>query len=234
MAASALTLLAGCAGTGSNTTTSSSTKGDGSSSSQGGDGTSESKQKQKKASVKVGEVVEGDNLAMVVREVEETEKLGEFQKAKSGNTYRVIRMAVKNTSGDYIDFNGFLQAQLKDDSNHVYDATVSSTDHPIQSGILAAGEVARGDIVFEVPKDASGLNLQFDFTTFDLFNFNRVTVALDEEAESIANLEQSLKVDVLSPGKTSSQSDVSVVVHGVRTASELGSFAQAADGREYV
>ena len=171
---------------------------------------------------------------MVVRDVEKTEKLGEFQQAKDGNTYVVVRMAAKNKSGDHLDFNSFLQAKIKDGSNHVYDPSFSATDHPIQSGVLAPGEVTRGDIVFEIPKSAKGLSLQFDFSTFDLFNFKRVTISLDEEAEQVSDLKQSLDLDVRSTGKKVSHGDVTVIVHGVRTESELGQFTSAKDGHEYV
>ncbi len=189
---------------------------------------------QKTTTVPVGKVVKDDSLAMVVREVTKKKQLSEFDKAKSGNTYVVVRMAAKNTSGEYIDFNSFLQAKIKDGSNHVYDSSFSATDHPIQSGVLAPGEVARGDVVFEVPKSASGLSLQFDFSTFDLFDFKRVTISLDKKADSIADLKQSLDLNVHSTDKKVSHGDVSVVVHGVRTASELGQFASADDGHEYV
>ncbi|KTG10291.1 hypothetical protein AUR64_11985 [Haloprofundus marisrubri] len=171
---------------------------------------------------------------MVAREVTKTEKLGEFTEAESGNTFAVVRMAVKNTGSEFVDFNSFLQARLKDDSNHVYDASFGSTDHPIESGILAAGEVARGDVVFEVPKNAGGLTMQFDFSTFDFFEFERVTVNLESKADSIQDLKQSLQVDIQSPGDAVDHEGVSVAVHGVRTETELGSFTQAEDGNEYV
>lgn len=195
---------------------------------------SEDEQHSESTTVPVGEVVSDDSLAMVARGVEQKEKLGEIQEADSGNTFVIVRLAVKNASEEFINFSGVFQTRIKDEANTVYDATFGMTDHPIQSGILASGEVARGDVVFEVPKDAEGLTLQFDFSAFDLFDFNRVTVNLGEEASEIADLEQSLNVDILSPGEEAMHEDVGVTVHGVRTESELGSFAQAEEGREYV
>ncbi|WP_224269285.1 DUF4352 domain-containing protein [Haloprofundus salinisoli] len=200
----------------------------------GSESASEESNQQQEANVKLGEMVEGENLSMVAREVTKTEKISEFTEAESGNTFAIVRMAVKNTGSEFVDFNSFLQARLKDNSNHVYDASFGSTGHPIESGILAAGEVARGDVVFEVPKDARGLTMQFDFSTFDFFEFERVTVDLESKADSIQDLEQSLQVDVHSPGDAVDHEDVSVTLHGVRTETELGSFTQAEDGNEYV
>lgn len=186
------------------------------------------------ASVRIGDVVDGENLSMVVREKTTTESLGEFTNADAGNEFVVVRLAVKNTSGQYVEFSSFWQSRVKDPQNQVYEPSVSSTDHPIQSGVLAAGEVALGDVVFEVPTDAGDLTMQFDFSAFEVFQFDRVTVDLAATAESIADLSQSLAVDVHSPGETASYQDVSVTLHGVRRETSPGQFDQAEEGSEYV
>lgn len=197
--------------------------------------TTEPEQGAQSASVAVGEVVEDDSLAMVVRGVEKTTNIGEFQEADSGNTYVVVEMAVKNkSSSEFVDFNSFWQTRLKDDANHVYDQTIAVTDSSMQSGQLAPGEVSRGDVVYEIPKDASGLSMQFDFSSFDLFSFNRVTVDLASTASNVADLSQNLAVDVHSEGDTVSKEDLQVTFHGSRTETELGSFTQAEDGNRYV
>lgn len=185
-------------------------------------------------SVRVGEIVDGENLSMVVRERTTTESLGEYTNAEAGNEFVVVRMAVKNTSSQYVEFSSFWQSRVKDPENHVYEPSVSTTDHPIQSGVLAPGEVARGDVVFEVPTDAGDLTMQFDFSSFDLFEFDRVTVDLAATAESIADLSQSLAVDVHSSGETASYQDISVTLHGVRREQSLGMFAQTEEGTEYI
>jgi hypothetical protein len=187
------------------------------------------------ASVAIGEVVEDDSLAMVVRGVEKAASLGEFQEAESGNTYVVVEMAVKNkSSSEFVDFSSFWQTRLKDGSNHVYDQTVAVTENPMRSGQLAPGEVSRGDVVYEVPEDASDLSMQFDFSSFDLFSFSRVTVDLSSTASEVADLSQDLAVDVRSPGESVSKQDLTVTLHGSRTATELGSFASADEGTQYV
>ena len=238
----ALALLAGCsggtetesedgnAGSGDQTTDTGTQTGDGETETTGSDGGQQSKS----ATVPVGEVVADDSVAMVVRGTERTDKLGEFQEADSGNTFVVVRLAVKNTSDGFVNFSSFFQTRIKDEANTVYDATFGATDHPIQSGILASGEVARGDVVFELPKDAGGLTLQFDFSAMDFFEFERVAVTLGKQASEIADLSQSLNVDVRSPGAKATHEDVGVTVHGVRTTTKLGEFTQAAEGREYV
>lgn len=242
IAAGSLALLAGCTGGGdggsAGGSTSTAEDGGGSTATSTAETTTEetTKEEEKSASaaVKVGEQVSGETLSMVVLDSSTTQKLGEFTEAKSGNTFRVIRMAVKNTGKEFIDFNSFLQTRIKDGSNHVYDAAVTGTGHPIQSGSLAPGEVARGDIVFELPKNASSLTLEFDFAALDWFDFDRVSVDLSGAAAKTADLSQSLGVPVHSSGQAATHEKVGVTVHGVRTTDELGSLASADEGHEYV
>lgn len=185
----------------------------------------------------VGEVVSNETLAMVVTSVESTKKLGEFQEADEGNVYQVVQMEVKNkTSDEFVNFSGFLQSRVKDDEDHVYDQAIASTGSgsDFGSGQLAPGEVERGNLVYEVPESAGGLSLQFDFSAFDLFELDRVTVNLGEEADSMGDLQQDLQVDVNTVGDTVSHEDVTVTLNDVRTTDELGEYTKAEEGKQYV
>jgi len=184
--------------------------------------------------VAVGEVVEGEQMSMVVRGVERTQSLGQFQEADPGNTYVVVSLAVKNrTESEFVGFSGLLQTQLKDSEDYTYDQTIAVTDQTFQGGQLAPGEVSRGDLVYEVPTDASGLVLQFDFQAFSFFEFDRVTVDLASEADPVGDLTQELKVDVHDVGESVSYGDVTVAVNSVSFETSLGQFSQADDGNEF-
>ncbi|UPW00179.1 DUF4352 domain-containing protein [Halorussus gelatinilyticus] len=185
-------------------------------------------------SIQVGDRVDDDRMSMVVRGVEKTEKLGEFSKAASGNTFVVVRLAVKNTTKDtYLNFSGFLQTLLKDGSGYTYEQTITASGQTFTGGQLVPGEVARGDLVYEVPKDASDLTLQFDFGTVSFLTVDRVTVDLESKANSAADLEQSLRVDVRDTGESVENGGVTVAVNGVKFAKKLGEFTAAGDGKEY-
>ncbi|WP_247413711.1 DUF4352 domain-containing protein [Halomarina salina] len=186
------------------------------------------------ANVTLGEVAEGDNLSLVARSTERTTSLGEYSEAESGNEFVVVRMAVKNTSDAFAEFSSYWQARLKDGENHVYDASFNSTDHPIDSSVLAPGEVSRGDMVFEVPEGTGDLTMQFDFSAFDFTSFDRVTIDLASEASSAADLTQDLGVEVNDPGTEATYEGVTVTLHGVRRESSLGDYAEAEEGSEYV
>ncbi|AUV83185.1 hypothetical protein C2R22_17305 [Salinigranum rubrum] len=187
------------------------------------------------ATAQIGEVVQDDTLAMVVNGIEETAQIGEFQQAESGRTYVVVDLAIKNvTSDEFISFSGLLQTRLKDDEDYTYDQTFASTGRNLEGGQIAPGEVSRGDVVYEVPEDASGLVMQFDFQALSLFRFSRVEIDLSQSAESTTALEQDLQVDTYEPGDSVSFNDTVVTVNSVETATSIGSFAEADDGNEFV
>lgn len=187
------------------------------------------------AVIAIGDVVEGTDLSMVVRNVRKMAELGQFQQADSGNTFVVVNLAVKNTTDEkFLNFSGFLQTRLKDDEDYTYQQTIATTGQTLDGGQLAPGEVGRGDIVFEVPEEAGGLTLQFDFQAISFFEFDRVTVDLSKTADTIGNLTQNLKVDIHSVGDTVEYGDVSVTVNDVSVADQLGSFATPEEGNEYV
>lgn len=184
--------------------------------------------------LKVGERVDDEKLSMVVRNVSKTEKLGEFTQADSGNTFVVVRLAVKNTTkNEFLNFSGFLQTRVKDDAGYTYEQTIAATDQTFTGGQLVPGEVSRGDLVYEVPKDASGLALQFDFEAVSFLTVDRVTVDLESSASSAADVKQNLGVDVNGAGDTVENGGVSVAVNGVEFTEELGSFSKAGEGNEF-
>lgn len=187
------------------------------------------------ATAQIGEIVEDDTLAMLVNDVERTAQIGEFQQAESGRTYVVVELAIKNvTSDEFINFSGLLQTRLKDDEDYTYDQTFASTGRNLEGGQIAPGEVSRGDVVYEVPEDASGLVMQFDFQAFSLFRFSRVEIDLSQSAESATELKQELQVDTYEPGDSVNFNDTVVTVNSVETATSIGSFAEADDGNEFV
>lgn len=223
--------MAGCSGEGNGDDGNNTGDDNGTDSGNGGDSGSGGGET---ANAIVGEVVEGEGMELVVRSVERTTQIDDFQEADSGNTFVILRMAVKNTTDEYANFSSHFQATLENPQGNAYEASFSVTDNPLQSGLLASGEITRGDLVFEVPEDDTDLTLSIDLSSFDLFNFSRIEVDLTEEADEAGDIEQSLNVDVNSVGDSVTHEDVTVTVHNVRTETELGEFSQADDGMEYV
>lgn len=182
----------------------------------------------------LGEAIAGDQMSMVAKSVSRTQTLGDLQEADPGNTFALVRLEVKNTTQDtYADFSSFLQTQLKDDGGYTYSPVLSVSETAFQGGQLAPGEVTRGDVAFEVPEDASGLTLQFDFSAFSFTDFDRVTVDLSTAASSTADLEQTLHVPVQGIGDTVTHEGSSVTLNGVEFRRSVNDFAEAGEGMEF-
>ncbi|MFW5911492.1 MAG: DUF4352 domain-containing protein [Halolamina sp.] len=182
----------------------------------------------------VGDLVEGDQMSLVVESFERGADLGEFAEPDSGNEFVQVEMALKNTSSEYVSVSNLLQTRLRDDEDYQYDQTVGGSETRVfNGGQFAPGEVERGAIPFELPTDAAGLRLVFDFTVSVFGGVDRATIDLTSEADQIHRLEQELQVDVYSPGETVADGDVETTLEEFRTESSLGEFAQPDDGNEY-
>ncbi len=174
-------------------------------------------------------------MSLVVESFERGVSLGEFTEPDSGNEFVEVQMALKNTSSEYTEVSNLLQTRLRDDEDYQYDQTFGMGETPaLDGGQFAPGEVGRGAVPFEIPTDASGLELVFDFDVSLFGGIDRATIDLETEADQVHQLEQTLQVEVYSPGDTVEYGDVQTAVNEFRTESSLGEFAQPDEGNEFV
>ena len=184
------------------------------------------------AQAAVGDVVEGDRLALVVYDIERTTEIGEFVTADAGNEFIVVDLAAKNKSeNEYISFSSFLQTSLRDSESYEYDQTITGSDNALSSGELVPGEVTRGVIVFEVPEGSSGLTLRVDFDE-SIFDYDGAEIDLESE-ESGRTLTQELHVDVYQIGDTLEHQDMRFTPNEVRT-SMGDDYTSPDSGNEFV
>lgn len=111
--------------------------------------------------VVLGELYDSEPVSMVVRAVQETDRIGP-REPRAGHGFVVVRLAVKNTGSAALAFEPLVQVKLVDGRSRTYERAFDvSTDRPLHGGTLVPGEVLRGDVVFEIPDAASGLQLAF-------------------------------------------------------------------------
>ncbi|MEF8785669.1 MAG: DUF4352 domain-containing protein [Haloarculaceae archaeon] len=182
----------------------------------------------------VGDLVEGDDMQLVVEDFERGISLGEFIEPDDGNEFAAVSVALKNVSDTFVNVSNILQTRIRDDEDFSYEQTFFGGDEPtFNDGQFAPGEVERGAINFEIPEDASGLKLVWDFS-FGLFeDIDRVIVDLEEQT-AVHTLEQNLQIDVYDVGTTVEFQATQVTVNDMRTESSLGSFTEPDAGNEYV
>lgn len=181
----------------------------------------------------IGELIESDDMQLVVENFERGVEW-EYFEPEEGNEFATVSVALKNISSEFLNVNNLLQTRIKDDENYSYTQTFLGGDEPtFNDGQFAPGEVERGAINFELPVDASGLKLVWDFDIGLLEGIDRVTVDLENET-SIHTLEQNLQIEVYDVGTTIEFKDTQVTVNDVRVEEQLGTYAEPDEGNEYV
>ncbi|MBX0285862.1 DUF4352 domain-containing protein [Haloarcula salinisoli] len=184
------------------------------------------------AGAALGDVIEGDRLALVAYSAERTTTVGEYSEADDGNEFVVVDMAAKNKAdSEYINFSSFLQLTVRDSESYEYDQSFILSDAELDSGELAPGEVTRGIVAFEVPREASGLTLTVDLDD-SLFSYDSATVDLDRQGSG-RTLTQDLAVPVYDLGDTVAYEDTELTVNSVWTSMGSDYFTPDA-GNEFV
>lgn len=86
----------------------------------------------------------------------------EFLAPEAGNVWVIVDATVKNTGDDAYNLSSVLQTSLRDGAGREYDITIGPTDLQGQlDGTIPPGDILRGEVAFEVPEDATGLQFVF-------------------------------------------------------------------------
>lgn len=112
------------------------------------------------AIAKVGDRVEANGIAFTVVSVKKADKIGDFLKAETGNTYVIVEVLIENVNVDKAPYNPFY-FKVKDADGFEYTAGITTDKQALKSGDLAKGEKARGVVAIEVKKAATGLVLEY-------------------------------------------------------------------------
>jgi hypothetical protein len=127
----------------------------------------------------IGETVEIGDIALTVNEV--TRPSGdELNQPEEGKTFVVVDLTLENKGDEAEQVSSLMQMSLKDDTGQKYDidlmASVASGG-TAPEGEISPGEKLRGQVGFQVPEDAAGLEFVFDAS---VFGYGKVVVKLTE------------------------------------------------------
>jgi len=110
---------------------------------------------------KVGQQVKvGDTYVVTVNSVK-TDAGDDVFKPKDGNTFLIVDVSVKNVSSKEQDLSSLLQFTLKDSSGQKYNETIVS-NATAPDGKIAAGDVTKGQLAYEVPAAQKSFTLAFE------------------------------------------------------------------------
>lgn len=110
---------------------------------------------------KVGDQVNVGNTYTVTVNSVKTSAGDDITQPKAGNTFLIVDVTLKNTSSTEQNLSSLLQFTLKDSTGQKYDETIV-TGATSPDGKLAAGDVLRGQLAYEVPSSMHDFTLAFE------------------------------------------------------------------------
>ncbi|HEY7973762.1 MAG TPA: DUF4352 domain-containing protein [Ktedonobacterales bacterium] len=111
---------------------------------------------------KVGDQVKVGSTWVVTVNSAQTHGATDMDQPKSGDTYLVVDATFKNVASTEQDLSTLLQLSLKDSTGQKYDETVTTFAQQPPDGKVAAGDVVRGQVVYEVPSAQKSFTLAFE------------------------------------------------------------------------
>lgn len=118
----------------------------------------------------VGDVVELGDWQVVVHEVTDPLRPGrdDLFQPSPGNRWVAVDAEVTNLSRKAQTVSSLLCFEVQDDTKRAYNVTIAPTeDKSVDGEVDANGGARRGTLVFEVGKEATGLQLRFSCELFE-------------------------------------------------------------------
>lgn len=109
----------------------------------------------------IGDSVEADQMVFTVNGVREIPG-NEFFKPQEGNIYYAIDVTVENKSNESKAVSSVMMFDLIDSEGYSYNITIGPETKGQLDGEIAAGRKLRGELAYEIPKNATGLELEID------------------------------------------------------------------------
>ncbi len=110
---------------------------------------------------KVGETAHSGDFDITLQTVKNPyQPTNQFEQASAGKHFVATEFTVKNTASEQKTFSSLLGAEVSDSSGQHFSITLAGTDLPQLDGDVAANDIRRGWMVFEVPDASSGLKIR--------------------------------------------------------------------------
>lgn len=111
---------------------------------------------------KVGDQVKVGSTWVVTINSVTTHGATDIDQPKSGDTYLVVDATFKNVSSSEQTLSTLIQMSVKDSTGQKYDNTITSFASQPPDGKVEAGDVVRGQDVYEVPASQKSFTLSFE------------------------------------------------------------------------
>ena len=109
----------------------------------------------------IGDTIELDKFKITVNEIKTTNG-SDFIKPQEGNEFLYVDATVENISDKEQTVSSVLMFKVVDKDGRAMKQTIVENANGQLDGTIGPGRKMTGEYVVEVPKDATGLELQFD------------------------------------------------------------------------
>lgn len=109
---------------------------------------------------KVGESVKFNDLVITVNSVKD-HKGSDFEKPADGNVYKVVDVTVENTGEKEEAISSLMHTSMADSDGYTYNIMIATFVKSQLDGSVPPGRKLRGELAYEVPKAAAGLEFIF-------------------------------------------------------------------------
>ena len=123
--------------------------------------TQKQEQENKTETFKVGDTVKTKDFNITVNKVE-TSNGGNVIKPKDGNEFLKVDITIENISDKSQGVSSVMMFKVIDKDGRSYDQTFTENQNGQLDGEVAPGRKITGEYVVEVPKGATGLQLEFN------------------------------------------------------------------------
>jgi len=121
----------------------------------------ENQQKTEPQYFKVGDTVKMGKLAITVNGVRQS-KGTSFEKPKDGHVFVIVDATIENLGDEPASISSMLMFKMADAEGYNYGTTIFTGIKGQLDGEVGPGRKMRGEVAFEVPKDAKGLEFIFE------------------------------------------------------------------------
>lgn len=103
----------------------------------------------------------GLNLTLIVHGVSRS-KGNEFFQPEAGKYYLILDLEFRNNGEEEEAISSLMEMKIKDSEGREYSIALYPYETQLPEGDIRPGEKIRGQVAFEVPEGASGLQFEFD------------------------------------------------------------------------
>ena len=134
-----------------------------------------SEQEVKTETFAIGDSVKGGDLVFTVNSTR-TDQGSEFIKPAEGKIYYIVDVTVENVGDEAEQLSSLMMFKLFDSEGYNYSVTFGPETKGDVGGELSPGRKIRGELVFEIPEEATSLELEI---TPGIFTSGKIIVKLD-------------------------------------------------------